>query len=103
MKKYMKKAAAALAVAGVALSLSACSSGNKTVVSYKGGKITQEQYYDDMKKSQAGQSALANMIINRALEEQYGSKVSQKKLISNTTTTRSNTALNSALFFNKTE
>ena len=80
MKKYMKKAAAALAVAGVALSLSACSSGNKTVVSYKGGKITQEQYYDDMKKSQAGQSALANMIINRALEEQYGSKVSQKEV-----------------------
>lgn len=76
----MKKATAALAVVGVALSLSACSSNNKTVVSYKGGKITQEQYYDEMKSSQAGQSALANMIINRALEEQYGSKVSSKEV-----------------------
>ncbi len=56
MKNYIKKAAAAVAVAGVALSLSACSSNSKTVVSYKGGKITQEQYYDEMKKSQAGQS-----------------------------------------------
>ncbi len=77
----MKKAAAALAVAGVAVSLAACSNGNNaTVVSYKGGKITQQQYYDEMKKSQAGQSTLANMIINRALEEQYGSKVSQKEV-----------------------
>lgn len=33
-----------------------------------------------MKKSQAGQSTLANMIINRALEEQYGNKVSQKQV-----------------------
>ena len=80
MKNYIKKAAAAVAVAGVALSLSACSSNRKTVVSYKGGKITQEQYYDEMKKSQAGQSTLANMIINRALEEQYGNKVSQKQV-----------------------
>ena len=80
MKNYIKKAAAAVAVAGVALSLSACSSNSKTVVSYKGGKITQEQYYDEMKKSQAGQSTLANIIINRALEEQYGNKVSQKQV-----------------------
>ncbi|RVU70582.1 MULTISPECIES: peptidylprolyl isomerase PrsA [Lactobacillus] len=81
MKSYIKKAAAVIAVAGIALSATACSkSGDKTVASYKGGKITQQQYYDEMKKSQAGQSTLANMIINRTLEEQYGSKVSQKKI-----------------------
>ena len=33
-----------------------------------------------MKKSQAGKSALANMIINRALEQQYGKYVSSKKV-----------------------
>ena len=33
-----------------------------------------------MKKSQAGKSTLANMIINRALEQQYGKYVSQKKV-----------------------
>ena len=78
----MKKIAAVVAVAGVALSTAACSnSGTKaTVASYKGGKITQEQYYDEMKKSQAGKSTLANMIINRALEQQYGKYVSQKKV-----------------------
>lgn len=81
MNKYVKRAAAALAVAGIALSVTACSnSNNKTVASYKGGKITQQQYYDQMKKSQAGQSTLANMIINRTLEQQYGKKVSQKKI-----------------------
>lgn len=80
-KSYIKKAAAALAIAGIALSLSACSSqNNSTVASYKGGKITQQQYYNEMKKSQAGQSTLANMIIRRTLEQQYGSKVSQKKV-----------------------
>ncbi|GAA3626941.1 peptidylprolyl isomerase [Lactobacillus hamsteri] len=81
MKSYMKKATAVLAVAGIALTATACSNGsNQTVASYKGGKITQQQYYDEMKKSQAGQSTLANMIINRALEEQYGSKVSKKQI-----------------------
>ncbi len=47
MKSYMKKIAAVVAVAGVALSTAACSnSGTKaTVASYKGGKITQQQYY----------------------------------------------------------
>lgn len=81
MKSYMKKAAAVLAVAGIALTATACSNGsNQTVASYKGGKITQQQYYDEMKKSQAGQSTLANMIINRALEQQYGNKVSKKQV-----------------------
>lgn len=82
MKSYMKKVAAVVAVAGVALSTAACSNSgnNATVASYKGGKITQQQYYDEMKKSQAGKSALANMIINRALEQQYGKYVSSKKV-----------------------
>lgn len=79
MKKYLKSAAALVAVAGIALATAGCSS-NKTVVSYKGGKITQQQYYDNMKKSQAGQSALANMLIERTLQSQYGKKVSQKKI-----------------------
>ena len=53
MKSYMKKVAAVVAVAGVALSTAACSNSgsNSTVASYKGGKITQQQYYDEMKKS----------------------------------------------------
>ena len=80
MKKYIKKAAAVVAVAGIALSTAACSSGNKTVASYKGGKITQQEYYDEMKKSQSGKTALANMLINHILEQQYGDKVSKKQV-----------------------
>ncbi|MDF7673065.1 peptidylprolyl isomerase [Lactobacillus sp. ESL0701] len=80
MKKYLKKAAAVIAVAGIALSTAACSNGGKTVASYKGGKITQNDYYNEMKKSQAGQSALANMIINHVLDQQYGSKVSKDQV-----------------------
>ncbi|WEV50579.1 peptidylprolyl isomerase [Lactobacillus sp. ESL0731] len=80
MKKYLKKAAAVIAVAGIALSTAACSNGGKTVASYKGGKITQNDYYNEMKKSQAGQSALANMIINHVLDQQYGSKVSKSQV-----------------------
>lgn len=80
MKKYFKKIAAAVAVAGIALSATACSNDGKTVASYKGGKITQKDYYDEMKKSQAGQTALANMIINHVLEQQYGDKVSKNEV-----------------------
>ena len=81
MISYWKKATAVIAVAGIALSAAACSKGSdSTVASYTGGKITQQEYYDEMKKSQAGQSTLANLIINRALEQQYGNKVSQKKI-----------------------
>lgn len=81
MKNYVKKTAAVLAALGVALSMAACSNGSSsTVASYKGGKITQQQYYDEMKKSQSGQSTLANMIIYRALNEQYGSKVSSSEV-----------------------
>ncbi|MBU3828967.1 MAG: peptidylprolyl isomerase [Candidatus Lactobacillus pullistercoris] len=81
MKSYIKKGAAAVAAIGVALSMAACSNQSKsTVASYKGGKITEQEYYDEMKKSQAGQSTLANMIINRTLEQQYGDKVPQSKV-----------------------
>lgn len=79
MKKYIKKTAAVLAVAGLALSTAACSGGG-TVATYKGGKITQQDYYNDMKKSQAGKSAFANLVIYRTLKQQYGSKVSSKKV-----------------------
>jgi foldase protein PrsA len=80
MNKYIKGLAAVVAVAGIALSTAACSNGGKTVASYKGGKITQQDYYEELKKSQAGKTTLANMIINRTLEQQYGSKVSSSQV-----------------------
>ena len=79
MNKTWKKAATVLAFAGIALSATACS-GGKAVVTYKGGKITESQYYDKMKESQAGQSTLASMIVSDALESQYGKDVTQKQV-----------------------
>ena len=79
MNKTWKKAATVLAFAGIALSATACS-GSKAVVTYKGGKITESQYYDKMKESQAGQSTLASMIVSDALESQYGKDVTQKQV-----------------------
>ncbi|KRL61894.1 peptidylprolyl isomerase PrsA [Lactobacillus psittaci] len=79
MNKYLKKAAALVAVAGIALTATACSS-SATLVNYKGGKITQDEYYKELKSSQAGKTTLANMIIYRALKQQYGKKVSQKEV-----------------------
>ena len=59
MNKTWKKAATVLAFAGIALSATACS-GGKAVVTYKGGKITESQYYDKMKESQAGHDRKAS-------------------------------------------
>lgn len=59
------------------LGLTACS---KTVATTSGGKITQTEYYDKMKKTPAGKQVLQQMILNQVLEEEYGSKVSDKQV-----------------------
>ncbi len=78
MKKSMKKLVLAAASLLAVVGLAGCSS--KTVVSMKGGKITESEFYDEMKKSSSGQSTLQTMIITKALEQQYGSKVSKDKV-----------------------
>ncbi|UQS83341.1 peptidylprolyl isomerase [Bombilactobacillus thymidiniphilus] len=64
----------------LSVSLVAGCSGNKAVVTMKGGKITQEQLYQKMKKSQAGQQQLQQMVIAQALKSQYGDDVSDKQV-----------------------
>lgn len=77
MSKILKKVVLA-ATALLSVTVIAGCSGNKAVVTMKGGKITQEQYYDKMKKSQNGQQTLQQMIIAQALKSQYGKYVSDK-------------------------
>ncbi|WP_127850154.1 peptidylprolyl isomerase [Lacticaseibacillus hulanensis] len=62
----------------VAVLLAGCSSS--TVASMKGEKITQKEYYDAMKKSSAGQQELRSLIVAKALDQQYGKKVSDAKV-----------------------
>ncbi|BAN74757.1 MULTISPECIES: peptidylprolyl isomerase [Lacticaseibacillus] len=74
MKKWI------LGVVGlfVAVTLAGCSSG--TVANMKGAKITKDEYYNAMKKTTTGQATLRNMIVLKALEQQYPNKVSDKKV-----------------------
>lgn len=78
MFKKSGKWAIALSAVVVMLLAAGCSAGNKTVVSMKGGKITQEQYYEAMKDSSSGKTTLQTLIWEKALEEQYGKTVSDK-------------------------
>ncbi|KRL85605.1 peptidylprolyl cis-trans isomerase PrsA1 [Lacticaseibacillus pantheris DSM 15945 = JCM 12539 = NBRC 106106] len=74
----MKKWIVGVTTAAMALLLAGC--GSSTVASMKGEKITQSEYYSKMKKSSAGQQVLQQMIVSKALEQQYGKKVSDKKV-----------------------
>jgi foldase protein PrsA len=70
-----------LAIAGLLLvTVVAGCSGNKTVATLMGGRITQNDYYKEMKNSSAGKQQLQTMIISKALENQYGKKVSSKQV-----------------------
>lgn len=71
----MKKWLIALASVFMAVSLAACS---KTVATTKGGKITESAYYSSLKSTSSGKQVLQQMILNKVLEKDYGSKVSKK-------------------------
>lgn len=74
----MKKAVLGVAAVFTAMLLAAC--GDKTVATLNGGKITQNQYYSSLKNSDSGKQVLSTMIINDALQDQYGKKVSDKSV-----------------------
>ncbi|AKP66780.1 peptidylprolyl isomerase [Companilactobacillus ginsenosidimutans] len=70
-----------LAIAGLLLvTVVAGCSGNKTVATLKGGRITQNDYYKELKSSSAGKQQLQTMIISKALENQYGKDVTSKQV-----------------------
>ena len=73
----MKKWLTGLAAIMMTFSLAACS---KTVATTSGGKITESEYYDSMKKTSQGKQQLQQMILNKVLEGDYGKKVSDKKV-----------------------
>ena len=76
MCNIMKKWFAALAGVLLTFTLAACSS--KTVATTSGGKITESQYYDSMKKTTSGKQVLQQMILDKILEGKYGDKVTDK-------------------------
>jgi foldase protein PrsA len=74
----MKKWIVGFTGLAVAVLLAGCSSS--TVASMKGEKITQKEYYDALKKSSSGQQELRSLIVAKALDHQYGDKVSSAKV-----------------------
>nr|WP_125760938.1 peptidylprolyl isomerase PrsA [Companilactobacillus hulinensis] len=79
MNKRLTKWVLALAGLLMVTVVAGCS-GNKTVATLKGGRITQEEYYKEMKSSSSGKQTLQTMIITKALESQYGKDVSTKQV-----------------------
>lgn len=70
-----------LTIAGLFMvSVVAGCSGNKTIATLKGGRITEEEYYKEMKDSSSGKQTFQTMIITKALEGQYGKDVSAKEV-----------------------
>lgn len=59
--------------------LAACSS-SKDLVSMKGGSITQEDYYNEIKKSTTSEQTLQNLVIYKVAENGYGDKVTDKEV-----------------------
>lgn len=58
--------------------LAAC--GNKAVATTSGGKITESEYYSSMKQTSQGKQVLQQMILDKVLQKEYGSKVSDKQV-----------------------
>ncbi|ADG41392.1 MULTISPECIES: peptidyl-prolyl cis-trans isomerase [Leuconostoc] len=50
---------------------------SKTLMTSDSGKITENEFMADIKKSSAGQQEFANMVINKVLAKQYGGNVSK--------------------------
>lgn len=78
MKKKMILVAAGLfAIFGLA----ACgSSSSEKVVTMKGGSITVDDFYTELKAQQTSQSTLQNMIITKVFDEAYGKDVSDDEV-----------------------
>ncbi|WP_429971018.1 peptidylprolyl isomerase [Fructilactobacillus sp. Tb1] len=77
----MSKKKWAVGAAGILMSLSLVACGqSKTVVTTDGGKITEEQYYNKMKQTQQGKQELQQLILNKVLENKYGSKVKKSEV-----------------------
>ncbi|MFC4619084.1 peptidylprolyl isomerase [Camelliibacillus cellulosilyticus] len=73
----MKKWIAALVVVFGLTSLTACGSNNDTIVDTKAGKITQKDFYKELKK-QAGKNVLQTMVFTKLLSQKY--KVTDKDI-----------------------
>ncbi|VTS20535.1 foldase protein PrsA 1 [Streptococcus porcinus] len=81
MKKSNKLVTGFVTLASV-MTLAACSSTNDStkVVTMKGDTITVTDFYKEAKTSTAAQQSMLSLIMSRVFEQEYGKKVSDKKV-----------------------
>lgn len=81
--KLRKKWAAGLVTLLSVTTLAACSStdnANKDIVTMKGDTIKITDFYNEAKTTSAAQQSMLTLIMSKVFEEQYGDKVSDKKV-----------------------
>jgi len=77
MKKKLILAAAGLFSI---FALAACSGGSKDIATMKGGAITVEDFYNQVKSSSTSQQTVQQMIVFKVFEQNYGKDVSDKEV-----------------------
>ncbi|AQP54087.1 hypothetical protein CBF34_10200 [Vagococcus penaei] len=78
MKKTSIKLVAATALG--LITLAGCSGGGKDIVTMKGGKITQDEFYTQLTKDEQSKQVLTGMIFNKIALENYGKDVSKEAI-----------------------
>jgi len=62
-----------------AFTLAACSS-SQDIITMKGGTITVDEFYEEVKTDQSAQQRLTTMIISKVANDNYGDKVDKKEV-----------------------
>ncbi|EOH91406.1 peptidylprolyl isomerase [Enterococcus villorum] len=64
------------------ITLSACTSNSmeQSAITFKGGKFTEQDIFNKIKKSNDSKSILQSMIVNKVFVDKYGSKVTDKEI-----------------------
>lgn len=74
-----KKIIAVIVVVGIAVGLAIWGlGGSKSLATSNAGSITEADYVSSVKQTSAGQQTMANMIIQKVLEKNYGKQVTNK-------------------------
>ncbi|TCD46605.1 foldase PrsA [Streptococcus sp. X16XC17] len=61
-----------------AVTLAACSSNSKDIITMKGATITESEFYNRVKTNTSAQQVLLEMVISEVFEDKYGDKVTDK-------------------------
>ncbi|WP_276804735.1 peptidylprolyl isomerase [Lactobacillus hominis] len=79
-KKYKLSVLALISISLLGVGVSGCSNNSEVAQYGNNKKITQQDFYNELKQNPASKTVLANMLIYDALKEAYGNKVNQAEI-----------------------